>query len=196
MKTCVSCSEVIDDSILETKINIKDQIWKDGRNVFTIERWITGYFKDFKYIDPKTKVDYTLTGDIGFTIRFIFRKNVIPAISYNVNKGETEIFRDGDLGKSVILCEIDAVDCIYSLLECIKDIIFKVLRRYPIENSGIFNYNIYSVFIGDVIEKFRLSEDVDIVPIITYISNLDEKMEHLKNISSKSDNTNQEDEEE
>ena len=77
----------------------------------------------------------------------------------------------------------------------IKDIVFKVLRRYPIENSGIFNY-VDSTVNRNLIKDFHLSEDIDVLDVITHISNIDKKIEHLKNISSKSDDSNQKNEEE
>lgn len=195
METCIRCSEVMDYSILGTGISIKDQIWRKTKNVSRINRWIIGYFQDFTYEDPKTHEKYTITGSIRFSIRLWFIKFQFPIISYDICKDNEVFFKNTIMDDKVGIAELGAVDYLYALLHYIKDIAFKVLRRYPIENSGIFTYTDSTVN-RNLIKDFHLSEDIDVLDVITHISNIDKKIEHLKNISSKSDNNDREDEEE
>lgn len=195
METCIRCSEVMDYSILGTGISIKDQIWRKTKNVSRIDRWIVGYFQDFTYEDPKTHEKYTISGSIRFSIRLWFIKFQFPIISYDICKDNELFFKNTIMDDKAGIAELGAVDYLYALLHHIKDIAFKVLRRYPIENSGIFAYTDSTVN-RNLIKDFHLSEDIDVLDVITHISNIDKKIEHLKNISSKSDNNDREDEEE
>ena len=195
METCIRCSEVMDYSILETGISIKDQIWRKTKNVSRINRWIVGHFQDFTYEDPKTHEKYIITGSIRFQIRLEFIKFQFPIISYDICRDNEAFFRDTIMDEKTGISELGAVDYLYALLHHIKDIVFKVLRRYPIENSGIFTY-IDSTVTKNLIKDFHLSDDIDVLDIITHISNIDEKIKHLKDISSESDDNDQEDEDE
>ena len=195
METCIRCSEVMDYSILGTGISIKDQIWRKTKNVSRINRWIVGHFQDFTYEDPKTHDQYMISGSIRFQIRLEFTKFQFPIISYDIRKNNEAFFRDTIMDEKTGISELGAVDYLYALLHNIKDIVFKVLRRYPIENSGIFTYS-DSIINRNLIKDFHLSEDIDVLDVITHISNIDKKIEHLKNISSESDDSNQKNEEE
>ena len=190
METCIRCSEVMDYSILGTGISIKDQIWRKTKNVSRINRWIVGYFQDFTYEDPKTHEKYNIIGTIGFTIRIIFTKCKTPLISYSVRLGNAPLVIDSVMDADVRVVDFGDVDCLYALLRTIKDIASKVLRRYPMENSGIFNYSDL-IIINNLIKDFHLSEDIDILDLIPYITNIDEKISHLVDNSSKSDDTYQ-----
>ena len=182
METCIKCSEVMDYSILGTGISIKDQIWRKTKNVSRINRWIVGYFQDFTYEDPKTHEKYTLSGSISFSIKLEFTKFQFPIISYEVNKDNEGMFKDTIMDKEAGISELGAVDYLYSLLGFIKDIAFKVSRRYPIDNSGIFTY-VDSTVTRNLIKDFHLSEDIDVLNIITHISNIDNKTKHLRETS-------------
>ena len=195
METCIRCSEVMDYSILGTGISIKDQIWRKTKNVSRINRWIVGYFQDFTYEDPKTHEKYNITGTIGFNIRIIFTKYKTPLISYSVRVDNAPLVIDSIMDTDVGVADFGGADCLYALLRAIKDIAFKVLRRYPIENSGIFSYSDL-IIINNLIKDFHLSEDIDILDLIPYITNIDEKISHLVDNSLESDDTDQEDGEE
>lgn len=195
METCIRCSEVMDYSILGTGISIKDQIWRKTKNVSRINRWIVGHFQDFTYEDPKTHEKYNIIGTIGFNIRIIFTKCKTPLITYSVRLDNAPLVIDSIMDADVGVADFGDADCLYALLRAIKDIAFKVLRRYPIENSGIFTYSDL-IIINNLIKDFHLSEDIDILDLIPYITNIDEKISHLINNSSKSDDTDQENEEE
>ena len=195
METCIRCSEVMDYSILGTGISIKDQIWRKTKNVSRINRWIVGYFQDFTYEDPKIHEKYNITGSIRFQIRLEFTKCKTPLISYSVRVDNAPLVIDNIMDANIGIADFGGADCLYALLRTIKDIAFKVLRRYPIENSGIFTYSDL-IIINNLIKDFHLSEDIDILDLIPYITNMDEKISHLVNNSSKSDDTDQENEEE
>ena len=93
------------------------------------------------------------------------------------------------------IMEEDAIYYLYSLLDHVKDICYKVLRRYHIDDSGIFSY-MDTITKQNIIKDFHLSEDINCMDRLNHIDNIEDVVKKMDKVISKVSKTEQDNEKE